>query len=210
MSSVLEPVDVQLKRLYQAAQEYRAKGYRVVVGPSQRELPEFLQGFEPDLIAFSDTDNVVIEVKARRSLILAKTLAQMAAAVEQQPEWRLELILVESETVEEGQIMLAGSLTELLDRARASADSEMGVVLACAAAEQAMFVAAQRAGLSLPMNSTAAALKTLFAYGLLTTPAYEQLSNAVKMRNAIMHGGRSDDPRRWVEAIVPIAETLAA
>jgi hypothetical protein len=214
MTAIAEPADLQLKRIYQIAQEYRANGYRVVVGPSQRELPEFLRGFEPDLIAFREDDNVVIEVKRRKSLIAAKTLSQIAAAVERQPQWRLELVLIASEIQPEEPMptdVTVERARELLRKAREARDPEFAAVLAWAAAEHAIVIAAQRAGVQLPSTSPSAALKTMFAYGLLTDDDYERLQKAMKVRNEIVHDGRSTaDVRASVSAIVPIAEKLAA
>jgi hypothetical protein len=61
MTTLLVPAELQLKRLFEIAQEYRGKEYRVIAGPSESEVPEFLRGCEPDMIAFGDGENVVIE-----------------------------------------------------------------------------------------------------------------------------------------------------
>lgn len=37
---------------------------RVIVEPTDVELPDFLKGFQPDLIAVGETESVVVEVKA--------------------------------------------------------------------------------------------------------------------------------------------------
>jgi molybdopterin-guanine dinucleotide biosynthesis protein len=214
MTAVVESSDVQLKRVYQIAQEYRAQGYRVVVGPSQHELPPFLRGFDPDVIALSDADNVVVEVKRRTAVAASRTLSRMAAVIEKNQGWRLELVLIESDHYD-SELMPSSATVDhirnLAARAREAADSELGVVLAWAAVEHAIVFAAQRSGLALPSLSATAGMKTLLAYGLLTDSAYAELRAAEKVRSDIVHRGESDaDLRKWVNRIVPIAEQLAA
>lgn len=211
----ISAVDAQVRRLYEIAQEYRANGYDVVVGPSQRELPEFLRGFEPDLVVTSEDDRAVVEVKQRRSLIGAEWFSRMAQSIEEQPGWRLELVLVPAEgEAEEAEELLpdAGNIIRvhtLLSQARELGHDSMAIVAAFAAAENAMLLAANRAGLPLSSRSPDAMMKTLFAHGLLSKEAYDDLDRAMHVRNEVVHGKRTDvDGRPWAERIAPIADEL--
>jgi len=211
MTTVLAPVDLHLKRLFRAAQEYRASGYRVVAGPAQSELPEFLRGHEPDLIAIGDHDNVVVEVKDLRSVVGTRALSQMAAAVEQQPTWRLELILLPEDDDAEGPLPVASdvSVVRRLTARALVADSDYALIAVCAALEHAVVVAAAQAGIQLSSSLPGAALKTLFAYGLIDDAKYRSIEDAMRLRNDVVHGRRSDiDAGPWVGAITPIIEEL--
>jgi Holliday junction resolvase len=53
------------RKIVELAGIYRGRGYNVLENPSPAELPPFLHGHQPDLIATSPADNVVIEVKGR-------------------------------------------------------------------------------------------------------------------------------------------------
>jgi hypothetical protein len=213
MSAIpISAVDAQLKRLYEVAQEYRARNYRVIVGPSQRELPEFLRGFEPDLVVTSDSDRAVVEVKQRRALIGAEAFARMAEIVEQHPGWRLELVLVPAEHEPQEQLPDTGDVTRvraLLAQANELRGSAMAIVPAFAAVEHAMIIAAERAGLELPSRSPQTVLKTLFAYGLLAKKAYEDVSRAMEIRNDVAHGKRTDvDAEPWIATVAAIVAGL--
>lgn len=213
MSAIpVSAVDAQVKRLYEIAQEYRANGYDVVVGPAQRELPEFLQGFEPDLVVTSDDDRAVVEVKQRRSLIGAEWFSRMAQSIEQQPGWRLELVLVPADGDAEELLPDAGNIIRvntLLSQARELGHSGVAIVPAFAAAEHAMLIAADRAGLELSSHSPEAAMKTLFAHGLLSKEAYDDLNRAMHARNEVAHGKRTDvDARPWIDTIARIVDEL--
>ena len=52
------------RKLQEIAAEYRAQGYDVRIEPGPEDVPAFLTGFRPDLIARGPHDSVVVEVKA--------------------------------------------------------------------------------------------------------------------------------------------------
>ncbi len=213
MSVVSVPAhDARVKRLYEIAQEYRAKGYRVLVGPSQHELPDFLRGFEPDLIVTSDEDNAAVIVKTRGALFGSTALSRMAAAVERRPGWRCELVLVPSDADREQRLPEAADVARvnaLVAQARDLGNSSIAIVPVVAAAENAMLIALGREGLDLPSPYPSAAMKTLFAYGLLSREQYEKLDAAMQIRDDIAHGRRTDeDAGPWLATLEPIVQEL--
>ncbi|HYI11216.1 MAG TPA: hypothetical protein VEK57_19325 [Thermoanaerobaculia bacterium] len=212
MTAIPVPVDPQVQRLYEVARDYRAKGYRVVVGPSQNEVPAFLRGTQPDVLAFSEGDNAVVEVKRRESLIGTNELEEIARRIEAQPGWRLELVLLASRNAAEDPLPPRASINRvdaLLTRARELSRSAEAVVPAWLAVEHAMLIAAERSGLELPSRSPTAALKTLFAYGLLSKEAYDQLTAAMRVRNDVVTGRAEDvDAGAIVETIATIVHEL--
>lgn len=214
MSAIpVSSTDARVRRLYEVAQEYRAKNYRVIVGPSQHELPDFLRGFEPDLVVTKDDDHAVVEVKSRQELVGKDATVRMAHAVEQRPEWRFELVLVPGtdapeEPLPEGTISVS-QIRTLLAQARELRAFGIAIAPAVAAAEHAMLIAAARAGLELPSRSPAAALKTLFAHGLVSRQAYDDLGRALTVRNQIVHGAGTDiDAGPWLDKIESVVEEL--
>ncbi len=196
MSGITAPAqDAQVKRLYEVAQEYRAKGYGVIVGPSQHELPEFLRGFEPDLVVTSDADNAAVIIKPRRALLGTNASSRMAAAIEQQPGWRCELVLVPSGADLEQRLPDSASVNrvgELLAQAHSLRGSCIAIIPAMAAAETAMLIALEREGLDLASPYPSAAMKTLFAYGLLSREQYDELDAATRVRDDVAHGRTGD------------------
>lgn len=204
--------DAQVRRLYEVAQEYRAKGYRVLVGPSQRELPDFLRGFEPDLVVTSDQDNAAVTIKTRGALIGSTGLSRMAAAIEQRPGWRCELVLVPSDIDREQRLPESADVARvdaLLAQARDLGSSGIAIVPAVAAAENAMLIALDRERLDLPSPYPSAAMKTLFAYGILSGEQYEKLDGAMQIRDDIAHGRRTDvDAAPWLAILEPIVQEL--
>src|SRR5258707_4151150 len=85
----------QLKqqKLDQLGDEYRRNGYSVDVHPDPDHLPQFLRGFEPDLLATSPSGNVVVDVKSASALNRGQ-FTGLAQAIEAQPGWRYEVAFV--------------------------------------------------------------------------------------------------------------------
>lgn len=210
-ATILVPADLQLKRLFEVAQEYRAKGYRVVVGPAQSELPEFLRGHDPDMIVLSENDNAVVEVKYRRAMMGTNRLSRMAEAIEKQPGWRIELNLLPTDPAPEVPLPESTSIEnvqELLVRAHTSR-SDLALINACAAIEHAFVIAARRADVELPLSSPTAALKTLYAYGLIGYDDYNKVEDAMRLRDDVVNGREKDvDASPWIAALEPIIAEL--
>src|SRR5579872_5644807 len=84
--------DERLKTRRNAARKYRKLGYTVVELPAEGELPSFLRGCAPDLIATSDDDKVVLEIKRAADLRGSNEIKELAAVIDQQAGWRFELV----------------------------------------------------------------------------------------------------------------------
>jgi hypothetical protein len=82
------------RRLASVAAEYENRGYKVRLQPAAADVPEFLGGFEPDLIAIGNGESVVVEVKAGKELFeTQQSITAMEAAVRGRPGWRFELVI---------------------------------------------------------------------------------------------------------------------
>ena len=80
------------RKLRSIARQYERDGYRVTVPERGGDLPAFLQGFTPDLIAESEGDRVVIELKRSDAVPGSNELRDLAERVSGEPGWRFELV----------------------------------------------------------------------------------------------------------------------
>jgi REase_AHJR-like len=87
--------NTERERLLKLAEEYRNKGYEVLLHPNPEELPNFLRSYRPDMIVRRGEESVIIEVRSRFSLKSTSTqyLRNLAQVVEQHPGWRFELVM---------------------------------------------------------------------------------------------------------------------
>lgn len=80
--------------------ELRAEGYEVYLHPNRILLPPFFQDYTPDAIALRSDKNLAIQVSSRSSPPSQK-LSKAIQLFENQPEWELRLIWIESVANEE-------------------------------------------------------------------------------------------------------------
>ena len=102
--------------LASVASEYEKRGYEVKLRPTVGDMPEFMAGFEPDLIAIREDESVVVEVKARKEFQNEEAIATIEAALRNRPGWRFELIIDGSES-EHGRLLGASEIGVSLEEA---------------------------------------------------------------------------------------------
>ena len=122
------------------AEEYRRKGYEVVL-----DAPlDFLPGFYADLVVRKHDEVKVIEIKSRSSLAANPRITELAQAVDSRPGWSFELLLVAEpeklDSPEGARSFDRERVLQRLDEAEkslASGLSEAALVLAWSACEAA-------------------------------------------------------------------------
>lgn len=207
---------VEARTLEQVAQEYRRKGYEVVVQPGAAHLPRSFAKLTPDILARRGNEVVVVEVKSRENLRQAPLASELAKAVQAQPGWRFELVIANPEH----QIPMPGGaeawqqkeVQKRLQEAQGLFDTgheEAALVLTWSAAEAAMRLAILREGLPMDRPDAAYLMKQLAFEGVLSRHDYNVLWRAMELRNAVAHGHRPPelDPRA-VRDVLAIASRL--
>src|SRR6266581_1163064 len=134
--------------LAEIAAEYEKSGYRVKLRPRATDLPDFLTGFQPDLLAMSEGENVIVEVKARNRLSHEPEISALQAALSQRPGWRFELV-IEGAPSEDRPPLDPSQITTLLDEVdhlQQLGHSLAAFLLLWSATEGLLRLAAGRAG----------------------------------------------------------------
>jgi hypothetical protein len=206
------------RRIRELAREYRGLGYRVIVEPTDAELPDFLKGFQPDLIAIGETESVVVEVKTGAQLAGLKELSGLAARVEKQPNWRLDMVV--SNPRDKKQLEVAQPW-ELSDISRHLAESrviseaghkEAAFLLLWAATEALLRHFAVREKIDAPaLQPPRALVNQLTTAGAIDRKDYKPLIEAADTRNRVAHGvSRSAVDARAIEVLADISSRLLA
>lgn len=193
MQTVAAPRRVQ--RLQQVAQEYRARGYEVVVGPERHQLPESLAPYQPDLLARKGNETVLVEIKSWASPAQGPKLEDLARAVRAQPGWRFDVVLTDPEALrlpdggaqawDENDV--AHGLAEV-DALLQAGHTEAALLLAWSATEATLRLLAGREGIDLERHDPPYLLKLLATSAAITREEYHTLWDAMRLRNAVAHG----------------------
>jgi hypothetical protein len=209
----LKPTSVtehECRRLASVASEYENRGYEVKVQPTSGDVPEFLVGLEPDLIATGNGESVVVEVKARKELGNEQAIAAMEAALRDRPGWRFELIIDGSDS-EHGRSLGAPQIGTSLEEAN---ELQQGghviaaLLLLWSATEGILRLLAAREDVDLESLAPGYVTKRLYSLGLLGREQYRILDDAVRLRNQAAHGFQVSVTRQDLANVATIAREL--
>ena len=198
------------RRLASVASEYEQKGYEVKLHPTAGDLPEFLVGLEPDLIATANGESVVVEVKARNEFQNEPTVAAIEAALRNRPGWRFELI-IDGSGSEDAHLLGAPQIGTSLEEANEL--EQRGHVVAAllllwSATEGILRLLAARENVELESPAPGYMTKRLYTLGLLGRDQYRILDESVRLRNQAAHGFQVSVTRQDLANVATIAREL--
>ena len=200
------------------AEDYRARGYDVIIHPQSQQLPEPLADFQPDIVARKGDETVVVEVKSRQALRREPHVEPLVRAVQRVPGARFELVIakpdISSPLPERTRPWRDHEATSALDEAtRLLEEGHLvaALLLGWAAAEAALRILAAREVVTTERNDASYLLNRLVSEGVLGNRQYQSLRQALEMRNAVAHGLEPIGLRRsQVRALLrTVAELLA-
>ena len=200
------------RRLNSVASEYQERGYEVKVQPRAADLPDFLVGFDPDLIATGSGESIVVEVKARNEFQDNREVAAIEAAIRNRPGWRFELIIdgfdsedysllgthqIETSLEEANELQMRGHVVASL-------------LLLWSATEGILRLLAAREKVELESPAPGYMTKRLYTLGLLGRDQYRILDQAVRLRNQAAHGFQVSVTQLYLARVAAIAHELLA
>lgn len=177
--------------VYDIAEEYKQRGYRVTIEPTPKELPQFLSRFKPDVVAVGPDESVVIEVKSSNKLRGLNYWQELTEAIQQHPGWRFELVVDNATKRKLSETITSEQIKELVRDGRRLADEGMlrpALLILWSAAEAAMRLAGFEYEVDLPDFRPATIISRLYTDGVLEREDYEFLMSCMRRRNSIAHG----------------------
>ena len=194
---VRDATDSEYLLARKTAEEYRSKGYEVLL-----EAPlDFLPGFTADLLVRKGDEVRVIEVKSRPSLAADPKIGELARLVESKPGWTFELLLVgepeKLDSPEGARSFESGKIQQRIAEAERSLQAglpEAAFLLAWSASEAAIRDLLTAQGVSsTSITSPGYVLDQGIFHGVISREEHDALTRMRKYRNAIVHGFGTDD-----------------
>jgi uncharacterized protein YutE (UPF0331/DUF86 family) len=183
------------QKLQEIAAEYEARGYEVLVEPRPEQLPEFLAGFRPDLLARGPNESVVVEVKVGTQTAASERFRELAETIQRQPGWRFSLVVIDPRSDEVApptqQLLARQEIVDRLGRANEllkTGATDAAFLLMWVAVEALLRHIATREGLPLERVPSSSLMKELFSLGILSRSELEVAQRAFSVRNALVHG----------------------
>lgn len=213
VSAILESEAIQ-----SVAEQYRAKGYEVIAEPNGRDLPAFLEGFRPDLIARRPGESVVVEVQVGTERSVLDRYQHLAEVIRSEPGWRFDLVVTRPG---DGEAPAVGAtlptVNELRERLKEGSELQKAgsvraaFVVLWAVVEGAMRLAAHRAALPLErVIPTSALIRELYSAGEIAPEDYEAFLRLTQIRNGVVHGFSTPVSAEELSELRAIVERLLA
>jgi len=214
----MEPKQTELNKIRQVANDYKKNGYNVIVEPRGTDIPSFVKNYQPDIIATSDNDNVIIEVKTRSDFSTIDKLRDIADIVNKRKNWRFELIV--TTTKQETQNETERQITELdlseieenLKAVKSILEQDLyssAFVLTWATLESIGRQLLLEDKKKLNNRTPLVLIKTLFSFGYLTRTDLESLEKLFVVRNQVVHGYKVKGlDKKTVDKLLSITEKL--
>jgi uncharacterized protein YutE (UPF0331/DUF86 family) len=191
---------LERQRARAIAGEYRSKGYEVIEEPTQEQLPDFLSGYNPDLLVRKGDEARVVVVKSRASLAQEPQIRDLARLLHTKPNWNFELVLLgEKEQMSLPEGAYAFDREDILSGIQESERllelefSEAALLLAWSSAEATIRLLTAAEGIVLDRLTPVYILKQAVMYGVISRDEYNFLTKAMQYRNALVHGFKTVD-----------------
>ena len=214
---------LERQKAQEIAAQYRKGNYEVIADPAPEQLPDFLQGFCPDLLVRIGDYAKVIEVKSRASLVKNPGLVGLAQVLADKPNWGHELFLVgraeHLQLAADADAFGRDAVLQNLAKSKSLLAAELpeaALLVSWAALEATVRLRNRLAGIP-PDFITAPALLSLAVYhGALSGKDYQSLLAIMDYRNAAAHGFSTEsfDPaivrqlNRMVRRLLPSEQAL--
>ena len=213
---VRDATDSEYLLACKTAEEYRSKGYEVLL-----EAPlDFMPGFRADLLVRKGDETRVIEVKSRPTLVADPKVSELARLIESMPGWTFELVLVgEPEKVdspEGARSFESEKIVRRIEEAEKSLEAELpeaAFLLAWSASEAVIRELLTARGVSSKsITAPGYVLDQGVYHGVISRSDHDTLIRMRKYRNAIVHGFAMDDfnDELVTELIAVIRRIMAA
>jgi len=203
--------------IQQIAEDYRSRGYKVLVEPAAADIPPFLENFCPDIIAHGPEDSVVVVVKVGTRTAASERFKELADTIRQQDGWRFSLVVVDPGsddiTPSAQQLLTRDQIAERLKNGEEllqQGDKEVAFVLLWMSTEALLRQIASREGLPLERLPSSALLKELFSLGILSRDDLDTALRAFAIRNSLVHGFDAPELGEIFRELTPLATRLLA
>lgn len=210
----MTPPSIESQAIARVAEDYRQRGYDVVVKPTGADLLGFLESYHPDIIARSPTESVVVEVKVGTRTSVAERFQEVAERINRQPGWRFSLVYVNPSEPDQLTQAEPAPLTELEQRALEANSllqanqTDAAFLLYWSALEGALRLLGRRAQLPLQSLPSSALIRELYSSGELGREEFDTLMRLLPVRNRLVHGLVGGSERATVEPLRSLVNTM--
>ena len=194
---------------------YEGEGFTFKIAPEARELPDFLGSYVPDALAQKPGLNIAIEVKPRNLPAAQHSLQKIRRLFEGHPDWQFNVVSMGADPLQRVTIpsappeMIRARIDEVRDLNN-EGHHRAAFVMAWSLLEAALHSVGGET--SAKPRTPGTIVQTLAMNGYIDPELERRIRSLIDLRNRIVHGDLSLEPRSTdVELVLSaVGETLAA
>lgn len=203
------------RKIREIANEYTKKGYDVIIQPSQSQLPNFIKGFEPDIVARHKNENVLIEVKTRQDKSEIQKFESIINEINKRENWRFEVIFTNTKetTLNANRFdplsntLIAERINEI-NKLIQYKSFEAAFLLGWSTLEAVIRQKLNNENKDISDRTTLSVIKTIYSLGLLNQNDYRTLQITNNLRNTLIHGFQQNIDKHNIDNILQIINNL--
>jgi Holliday junction resolvase len=188
-------------KLREVAERLQRTGYEVIVEPKPADLPFNLEGYQPDLLARKEHDQMIVEVKSRADRLSVDQLRSTVEEVKRHPGWRFVLITAQDIPDDAAFVPVDDSRTwddahERIKHARnlrLHGEIEAAYLVLWIAFERMMRAQAKHANLPIERLPPSIVIRQLYSMGELSMEQLDAALFCQNTRNRVVHGLNSPE-----------------
>lgn len=203
------------RRIKEIAKDYESRGFKVSINPKQSELPQFLKGFEPDIIAKNEIESVVIEVKTKGNISELKQFESLANIISQKKNWRFELVFTNpiEQTIHSGfrnELSIEKQKTRITEIKQLMLQHhyDAAFLLGWATLEAAIRMKLNYEKSEALNKPTLSIIKTIYSLGYINQHDYRNLEKLNSQRNYLIHGFDNSIDKKTLDDLLNILTFL--
>ncbi len=203
------------RRIKEISKDYESRGFHVIINPKQIDLPKFLKGFEPDIIAKNEVESVVIEVKTKGDISQLNKFESLANAISKHKKWRFELVFTNpiEQTIQTG---FKNELSVYKQKERIVEIKQLmklnyynaAFLLGWATLEGAIRGKLNDEKSESFNKTTLSIIKTIYSLGQINQHDYKNLEKLNNERNYLIHGFDNAIDQKALSDLLNILEFL--
>lgn len=178
--------------------QYEDKGYKFTIHPRSSELPKFFSNYQPDAVATKQNHNVAIEVKSQLSRNAEQSIQRIREIFEGHSDWQFTVAYIGSEALQverlpsmEGKLIL--ERVSEIRKIAANGYVQAALILAWSLLEAALN--SVRPNADKRPRTPGTVVQTLAMYGYISEELERPLRSLISLRNRIVHGDISAEPK---------------
>lgn len=204
------------RRIREIAKDYENNGYVVLINPSQSQLPSFLKGFQPDIVAKRKDENVLIEVKTSADRSDLKQFESLTLELAKKKNWRFEVVFTNPKTksisLENHNSLSDQAINNRIDEINKLINInsfEAAFLLSWATIEAVLRQKINEERTETVEKNTFSVIKTMFSLGLLNQHDYKLLQQFNHNRNYLIHGFNQPIDKKIILDILQLINNLS-